>query len=237
MITMYDDINLSLIPANAQAVAGYVNGRWPTYPEVIRMWPKAKHLSIAVSSSADADCLDVEPGDATNIVAPGWVHRQIKRGVYRPCLYTSVSNAAPLLKALAQAGIMRGQVRLWTAHYTNKEHLCGPGCGFGLKTNADATQWTSRALGRSLDQSLCAGGFFDRPPVPAPKPKPAPPPAPKPIPSPKPLGGQTEPSGAYIYTRDKHGNKLWEPLTLHGEAVRYAQWRLGRYQELTFKRK
>src|SRR5438067_2070247 len=141
---MYDDVNLSLVPADAQAVAGYVNGRWPTYSEVVRRWPKAKHLSIAVTAHADADCLDVEPGDAPNSAAPGWVKRQIARGVHRPVVYTSVSNAVALLKTLANAGIKRNQIRLWTAHYSGREHLCGPACGFGLQTTADATQWTDR---------------------------------------------------------------------------------------------
>jgi len=184
MITMYDDINLNLIPKNAEAVAGYVNGRWPTYKEVVRRWPKAHHLSIAVSSNADADCLDVEPGDATNAVAPAWVRKQMSLGVARPVVYTSVSNAKALLAELGKAGIGRHQVRLWTAHYTGKEHLCGPKCGFGMNTTADATQWTDRALGRSLDQSLAVDTFFDRGATPAP-PKPRPVPVPKPAPRPK----------------------------------------------------
>src|SRR6266487_4563491 len=76
------------------------------------------------TAHADAQCLDVEPGDATNADAPAWVKRQIARGVYRPVVYTSLSNVNALLRALAAAGISRPQVRLWTAHYTGREHLC-----------------------------------------------------------------------------------------------------------------
>jgi hypothetical protein len=172
-VTMYDDVKLALIPAQAEAVAGYVNGRWPTYNEVLRRWPKAKHLSIAVTAHADAECLDVEPGDATNRDAPAWVKRQLARGVHRPVVYTSVSNTAQLLLVLAGAGIGRSQIRLWTAHYSGRPHLCGPGCGFGLKTTADATQWTDRASGKSLDESLCAPSFFGPAPRPALTPVPA----------------------------------------------------------------
>lgn len=172
-VTMYDDINLALIPANAEAVAGYVNGRWPTYDTVVKRWPHAHHLSIAVTSHADADCLDVEPGDATNDVAAAWVKRQQARGIKRPVVYTSVSNAQALVNVLNKAGISRTQFRLWTAHYTGKEHFCNAYCGFGLMTPADATQWTDRALGRSLDQSVCRNDFFDT------APKPTPPPLPK----------------------------------------------------------
>ena len=166
MLTMYDDINLDAIPADAQAVAGYVNGRWPNYDESVRRFPKAKHLSIAVSSAADADCLDVERFDATNAVAPGWVKRQLKRGVHRPVLYTSVSNVAALLRELSSSGVQRSQVRVWSAHYTERAHLCGPSCGFGMPTVADATQWTSHSHGRSLDQSLCSDTFFGLAPKP-----------------------------------------------------------------------
>lgn len=220
-MVLYDDINLNLIPKNAEAVAGYVNGRWPTYNEVVRRWPKAHHLSIAVSSHADADCLDVEPGDATNSVAPGWIKKQMGRGVARPCVYTSVSNAKALLDTLAKAGIGRHQIRLWTAHYTGKEHLCSPTCGFAMNTTADATQWTDRALGRSLDQSLAVDTFFDKGASPAPpKPKPVPPPKPVPVPKPQPkISGhwmittsfydgntKTETSGALRLWALKQGN-------------------------------
>jgi hypothetical protein len=136
-----------------------------------------------VTSHADAECLDVEPGDATNDVAAAWVKRQIARGVKRPVVYTSLSNAAALLRALAAGGVPRTSVRLWTAHYTKFAHRCDPRCGFGMPTTADATQWTDRAFGRSLDQSLCADDFFG----PLPKPKPKPRPADDPLPGPHPL--------------------------------------------------
>lgn len=159
-ITMYDDVSTALIPANAQAVAGYVNGKWPTYATVVKQWPNAHHLSIAVSASADADCLDVEAGDATNDQAPAWVKRQLGRGLKRPVVYTSVSNAQALLTTLARAGIKRSDIRLWTAHYNGVQHRCGPACGYGLQTTADATQYTDKALGRSLDATLCGPRFF-----------------------------------------------------------------------------
>lgn len=159
-ITMYDSIYVAEIPANAKAVAGYIGGRWPTYPVLVKKFPNAHVLSIAVASRYDAECLDVEPGDATNAVAPAWVKRQLARGVKRPVVYTSVANARALLNELARNEIRRDQVRLWTAHYTYREHVCGSQCGFNLGTTADATQWTNKALGRTLDQSICLDSFF-----------------------------------------------------------------------------
>jgi len=159
-ITMFDDVNLDLIPAKAEAVAGYVNGRWPTFPEVVRRWADSKHLSIAVTASADAECLDIERGDAEVFQAPEWFVRQRKRGVARPAFYISVSEAAGLEAELARNGVKRSAYRLITAHYTGVAHRCTSECGFGFKDKADATQWTDKALGRSLDETLCAPDFF-----------------------------------------------------------------------------
>lgn len=159
-VTMFDSIDLAQIPADAPAVAGYTSGNWPTWGQLMARWPHAHRLSIAVNASHDADCLDVEPGDARPDQAADWVKRQRRRGIKRPVVYCSVSQAQTLLDLFTEAGLKRSQFRLWTAHYTNREHRCGPGCGFGLRDEADATQWTNRAQGRNLDQSICAPGFF-----------------------------------------------------------------------------
>ncbi|HWW67307.1 MAG TPA: hypothetical protein VNY83_04935 [Solirubrobacterales bacterium] len=157
---MFDSVDVGQIPARAPAVAGYTAGRWPTYWELVKRFPHAAVLSIAIAASYDATCLDIEAGDATPAEAPAWVRRQIARGVKRPVVYCSVSSMDALLGKLERAGIKREQVRVWTAHYTFAPHLCGPhSCGALRSTIADATQWTDQALGRNLDQSLVAAGF------------------------------------------------------------------------------
>lgn len=156
---MYDSVTVSEIPAHAQAVAGYTSGMWPTWAEVLKGWPHAQKLSIAINVAHDADCLDVERGDASPGEAPGWVKRQHARGLKRPVVYCSASVVPSVVAALQGAGIHRGEYRLWSAHYTFHPHICGPSClGAGLQ--ADATQWTDRALGRNLDESLCNDAFF-----------------------------------------------------------------------------
>jgi hypothetical protein len=152
METMYDSIELDQIPADAKMVAGYVGGQWPTFAEVVRRWPHAQHLSIAIAAGEDADCLDIENGDATIKDAPGWFRRQRARGVALPWFYIELSKALGLIAELEQAGIPRHQYLLWTAHWNYVAHLCGP--HEGLPTHADATQWNDRALGRNLDESL-----------------------------------------------------------------------------------
>lgn len=225
-ITMFDAVTWQNIPKDAEAVAGYVNGRWPTYNSVVKAHPKAHHLSIAVSSNADADCLDVEPGDATNFVAPAWVERQLARGVKRPCVYTSVSNAKALLAELARHGIMRSQIRLWTAHYTFRPHRCNAACGFGMPTLADATQWTDKALGRSLDQSLCADDFFGAKPVP---PKPTPPPVPVP---PKPTPPPAPSVARFIRIEDKDHTVTYVPYSKAARLRRGMQFARGKFKGL-----
>lgn len=165
---MFDSTTVGEIPGDAPAVAGYVGGYWPTYLRLVQGFPRAYHLSIAVNAGEDAECLDIERGDAEPYQAPEWVRRQLARGVARPVLYSSVSTMGQVVGALESAGIPRSSVRLWTAHYTGYPHVCTPqSCGYGLPDESDATQWTDHSLGRNLDESLCSDSFFGSPPPPA----------------------------------------------------------------------
>lgn len=158
---MFDSVELDEIPESAPAVAGYIGGNWPTFDQLEERFPGAERLSIAVASHHDADCLDIEPGDATPADAPAWVRRQIRRGVERPVVYASASQMDDVLAELDAAGIPRTAVRIWTAHYTFAPHICGPAsCGELQRTKADATQWTNRSMGRNLDESLVSRAFF-----------------------------------------------------------------------------
>lgn len=174
-LTMYDTILNGQFPVGAEAYAAYVDGgigNQPNFSYVEQAFPKAGHLSIAVSAQHDADALDVELGAAPPSAIPGWYSRQKARGVARPCLYANASTMAGfVLPVVAAARIPRAGVRLWSAHYDG-EHICGPAsCKYpGLTTGMDGTQWTSAAMGRTLDQSLLLGGFFTVPAPPQPKP-------------------------------------------------------------------
>lgn len=158
--TMYDSVTVGEIPSNAVAVAGYVNGYYATMPKLATAFPHAKQLSVAVNVGADARCLDVERGDATPDQAPAWVKRQHARGITQPVVYTFLAQAQTLVSTLDAAGIHRSQYKLWIAHWTYQPHICTPKCGYGLRVNADATQWSNKALGRNLDASKCSPGFL-----------------------------------------------------------------------------
>jgi hypothetical protein len=160
---MFDSIDLAQIPAEAAAAAGYINGSWATWPTLKERLPHAHLLSITVSASADADCLDVEKGDATPGQATGWIKRQVARGVHRPVIYANASTMPGVLQALTASGISRSSVRLWSAHYDGP-HICGPAsCRYPGVPACDGTQWTSSALGRNLDESLLLDDFFATP--------------------------------------------------------------------------
>lgn len=160
MITMFDSVDITQIPANPMAVAGYVGGRWKNYDALAAKFPHAYHLSIAISADEDADCLDVEPGDAVPAQAAAWVARQLALGKARPCLYASVGTMGAVLAGLNAAGIDPGVLRLWSAHYGVGEHICGPSTCRLVSRTMDGTQWTSNAMGRNLDQSLLDANFF-----------------------------------------------------------------------------
>jgi hypothetical protein len=139
-----------------------VGGAWPTFHILIARFPRAQRLSIAVNSDENAQCLDIEPGDASPADAPAWVKRQRARGVKRPVVYASVSAMDTVLGELEAHGIDRGEVRIWTAHYGHGKHRCGPHtCGEMHRTTADATQWRDDALGRTLDESTLSESFFN----------------------------------------------------------------------------
>ena len=166
-IIMFDSATNSEFPGNAQAVAGYVDGGiqdQPNFQWLVNNFTHAYHLSIALNPAHDAYCLDIENGAATPQSAAAWYARQKARGIPRPCLYASASvMESDILPILKEAGFPRGEVRLWSAHYGQGQHICGPhSCGL-MSVNADGTQWTSTALGRNLDQSILNDDFFSPP--------------------------------------------------------------------------
>lgn len=122
--TMYDDIYTDYIPRDAEMVAGYVGGAWPTFTggvwdgvnhlSLSEIFPNAVCVSIAVASRFDADVLDIENGDATPAVAPGWAKRQRSLGK-DPTAYCS-TYLWPQVKAAFWAA-REPLPHWWEAHY------------------------------------------------------------------------------------------------------------------------
>lgn len=159
--TQYDSVNPQNIPTTARAAAYYVNGAYINEYAVKARAPKARYTSIAVSTAAIADCLDVEPGDASVMDAPRW-YRAFKkvRPHRKPIFYCSASTADDLVGILNSHGIKRDQYLLWTAHYIGR-HFCGEGCEYASRAGyVDATQYTTED--ETLDVSACRPSFWRR---------------------------------------------------------------------------
>src|ERR1700742_5026895 len=123
-LAMFDDVTVSLLPSGHDAYAGYADGIYANPTAIRARFPNAHIIDIAVSASVDATCLDIETGDATNSQAVTWVKRQHSRGLKLPIVYTSAGNAQALINTLAGNGIARDTYVLWSAHYTNRSHIC-----------------------------------------------------------------------------------------------------------------
>jgi hypothetical protein len=173
MGTMFDtvgDPGRTFAGLTVEAVAAYGNGRFANYTKAKAEFPRAHILEIDVLGEGIGNAGDFEPGDMAPSRAGTWAKSRINAGVSRPVIYFSVSNWSPVMHALQGAAIARDKVRLWTAHYTGRPHLCSAACGpFGVTGTADATQWGSSDAhgtlpppygGRNIDVSMTADNFW-----------------------------------------------------------------------------
>lgn len=159
-IVMYDDVNPSLIPVDAEVIATYIDGARTTsnFPAVRKLFPKAQLLTITVVGNRAA-AGDIETGDMTPESGARWAQRMIAAG-RTPAPYANRSTMPAVIAELRKLGIKRSQVRLWVADYTFVPHLPVLRWGASL-TTADACQWTDKSHGRSLDESICVPSFLD----------------------------------------------------------------------------
>lgn len=158
----YDAVTIENIPDSATHVAGYVAGSYVTVPGLRERFPHAHVMTIAIAHDQAADCLDIEPGDSSPALAPAFWKLRRQAGQHVIWLYASRDTVPAVIAAMTAAGIPRSDYRIWSAHYGIGPHICAStSCGAGFR--ADMTQWTDRADGRSLDESLAAAGAL--PPV------------------------------------------------------------------------
>lgn len=169
MLDTVSDLRQTFSGLKVEAVAAYGNGRYANFKEAKKAFPNAHVLEIDVSGEGLGNCGDFEPGDMAYTSAGRWAKERIAAGVHRPVIYFSASNWGAVMQSLKAAGISRKDVRIWTAHYNGKDHLCSSKCGFGITGRADATQWGSsdaagtlpaKYAGRNIDVSKTSPGFF-----------------------------------------------------------------------------
>jgi hypothetical protein len=98
---MYDSISAYTDPAGAQLYAGYVDGSWSDYDDVVRRFPGAVHVPIATSPDHLVGVvLDVENGDATPAQAPDWCMQRRQAGI-DPTVYCNASTWPAVIQAFA----------------------------------------------------------------------------------------------------------------------------------------
>jgi hypothetical protein len=141
---MFDSVDPAAFPdpgeVSFDVTAGYVDGRWPSSAGIKARFPDLPHLSIAVFSKNDADCLDIEPGNAIPEQAPAWLDRQYARGMARPVIYCGNSSIVAVRSAVGARPFW-----WWSANWSRVPHI-DPG--------ADATQWNDRGPnGENVDQT------------------------------------------------------------------------------------
>jgi hypothetical protein len=170
MLDTVDDPKRTFAGLKVEAVAAYGNGKFANFKTAKRQFPDAHVLEVDVSGEGIGNVGDFEPGDMPFSRAGTWAKERIKAGVHRPVLYFSASHWGEVMRSLKAAGLSRKDVRIWTAHYTGKAHLCSSACkNLGITGKADATQWGSpqapgtlpkRYAGRNVDVSKTAANFF-----------------------------------------------------------------------------
>jgi hypothetical protein len=129
MRIMYDGINTdaeTIARLKPAMVAYYVDGRYAWTEQQIRLFPRAKHVTITVLGSITADVADCETGDLTPAHAADWVRNKRARGYYRPTVYCSYS-AIPAVRNATGALRLGVDYDIWYADYDNAETQLYPG--------------------------------------------------------------------------------------------------------------
>lgn len=126
MLTMYDSTQPSLIPAGAEAVAGYVDGRYKwTQADWDRFTNAKIKLRITTWASLDADYVDCEHGDATPDSAFNWIQAKRVTGCADAGVYADANNWDKITHLFDLARLMLPP--LWLAKWDGVAEL-PPNC-------------------------------------------------------------------------------------------------------------
>jgi hypothetical protein len=139
---MYDGIasDAAAIPANAQLVAGYVDGRYAWSAADWAHFPRSIHVGIAVRPTTNAGIvLDCEPGNCTPAESVDWVLLRRAAGV-DPTVYCNELNPTTGWPAVRAAFRARGvaEPHYWVAKYDGSTAIPA---GAVAKQYAETARW------------------------------------------------------------------------------------------------
>lgn len=152
---MFDSVDPSAIPADAELVAGYVDGPQSQWPSVgWTLFPRAQFVKINVTGDPDhgGDALDVERFDATPDHAPAWFDARTKAGAGGLTIYCNRSTLPAVEAAMGKRSYFRWIATLdGTLHIDGYKPLEGPA----------AVQFANSTMaGRNVDVSLVMSDYF-----------------------------------------------------------------------------
>ena len=120
MRIMYDSVSPSLIPAHAEMVMGYIDGKYTWSEEDWARFPGAVKVGISVEPAREhGDVLDVERGDATPDDASWWITARRVAGSRWHAIYCNRVTVPAVLDATAHLRIRFGLV---VADWTGQPH-------------------------------------------------------------------------------------------------------------------
>ena len=170
---MPDSIYPANLPPGYPAYLGYVDGNWPTLPELKVLFPAAHLIGLTVTGNTlNADGIDVELQNPNAVEGVAWVGRKLAQApASRPVIYASTLGDPgygmhEVINELIAQGISLNAVRLLSAHYGTGEHICGPATCNLISLAMDGTQWTDQAPGAGgskVDMSVVHDTFFETP--------------------------------------------------------------------------
>lgn len=153
---MFDSIDPTMIPADAELVAGYIDGpssQWPA--SAWTMFPKAQLVRINVTGdpSHGGDALDVERFDATPDHAPGWFDARKAAGAGNLTIYCDRNTLPAVEKAMGQRSYFR-----WIATLDGTLAVDG----YKPLEHPAAVQFAGKEqlAGRNVDVSLVMSDYF-----------------------------------------------------------------------------
>lgn len=137
-VTMYDSATPANIPASAQVVAGYLDGKYAWSAADWNRFPQADRVLITVTGSLTANVADVENGDMTPQHAAQWIVTKQREGKRGCTIYCNRSTLESVWSAC------RGHAYyIWVADWTDNPHTVG---------GTIATQY--RNVGDDYDMSM-----------------------------------------------------------------------------------